>query len=658
MRKLVSMSAFVALTVAAGAKPALAADGPGIGNMTFQTTDLWKEISLFGAANFGGGPSGSNVAIMLHGYLVTLGTNDSGVAPGVFHTFNVSNPRLPTQVTSYNGAGTTIMREQHAMPLAMVGGRDLLAAPTTQGVQIWDVTDPTAIRLVSALTLAGTQGGDYDNAVWMLTWTWPYLFAGGTQNGVFIIDTHNPAQPTLLNRIPIQMMGNFRVGSVYAMGNELVAMTHEAECSQTALNCPNPGTINQISVLDVGDPTAPMLLTTAKVPFAFYSGLALGDRMYLGGDFGQVGVMSWSPTAITMLSQKSFANCPTNVGGACQAKGGYISYQDGFIFSGQSEMGFIKLDVHDAANEANPTLIGHGDLTDPAADTDFQSVIGNLLYIGNDHGGGSGLVPHDTRPDTFPPTLIRTFPADGATMQPLGTRVTIHLSDTIDHRSVTAANFVVRPLGGAPLAGNYSLTSINSISFGAMNPLQPNTTYEITLPQGGVRDVMQNAIAGTITARFSTGPTVDTTPTPDAGATGGTGGSGVPDGGLGGNTGGNSGMAGGQTGTSSGGQSGASSTGGRSGVVGGQSGTLGTGGSSGTGGAPSGAGTGGSSGPSSGTGGQSPGPGITGSASKGCGCDLGRGPATDLASFALAAFAIVGARTLRRGKRRRRTLDT
>ena len=257
MRKLLSMSVCIALTVAAGAKPALAVDGPGIPNMTFQTTDLWKEISVFGAANFGGGPTGSNVAIMLHGYLVTLATNDSGVAPGVFHTFNVSNPRLPTQVVSYNGAGTTIMREQHAMPMAMVGGRDLLAAPTISGIQIWDVTDPTAIRLVSALTLAGAQGGDYDNAVWMLTWTWPYLFAGGTQNGVYIIDTRNPAQPTLLNRIPIQMMGNFRVGSVYAMGNELVAMTHEAECDQTALNCANPATINQISVLDVGDPTAP-----------------------------------------------------------------------------------------------------------------------------------------------------------------------------------------------------------------------------------------------------------------------------------------------------------------------------------------------------------------------------------------------------------------
>lgn len=623
MRLSVRMSAGIALTVLVGAKAALAADGPGIANATYQTTDLWKEISVFGAPNFGGGPTGSNVALLHRGYLVTLATNDSGVAPGIFHVFDVANPRLPVQVKSFNGTGTTILREQHAMPIAMVGGRDYLAAPTTVGIEIWDVTDPTTISLVSALTLAGAQGGDYDNAVWMLTWTWPYLFAGGTQNGVYIIDTRNPAQPTLLNRIPIQSIGNFRVGAVYAMGNELVAMTHEAECSQTMLNCANPATINQISVVDVGDPRNPALLATSKVPFAFYSGLALGDRIYLGGDFGQVGVMAWSTTQITLLSQKSFANCPLTNGSACVAKGGYVSYQDGFIFSGQSEMGFIKLDVHDAANEANPTLIGHGDLTDPTADTDFSSVFGNLLYIGNDHGSGAGLVPHDTRPDTFPPKLIRTFPANGATMQPLGTRVTIHLSDVIDSRSVTAASFIVRPLGGAPLAGSYSMSSVNAISFGANAPLLPNTTYEITLPQGGVTDLMLNPIAATVTARFSTGATVDNTPA-DAGTSGA--GGGAADAGAG---------TGGRTGNDGSSEAGDVPAGG----AGGASGSPGAGGSSPT------TGSGGRSG-ASGVGGQTPPP--TGSSSSGCGCDLGPSPGGAMAGLGfgwlVAVFALVGRR--------------
>jgi hypothetical protein len=644
MRKIPGICASILLTVVTvAAAPALAVDGPGIGNPTFLTTDLFKQVSLFGPANFGGGPGGSNVALLFHGYLMTLATNDSGVAPGVYHMFNVANPRMPVQVASFNGAGANLLREQHAMPMAMVGGRDLLAAPTTQGIEIWDATDPMALKMLSSLVLPGAKGGDYDNAVWMLTWTWPYLFAGGTQNGVYIIDTRDPAQPTLLNRIPIQSMGNFRVGSVYAMGNELVAMTQEAQCAQDALNCANPATTNQISVIDVGDPMHPLLQTTSRVPFPFYSGLTLGDRIYLGGDFGQVGVMSWSPTGITMLSQKFFSTCP-NVGNACASKGGYCSYQDGFIFCGQSEMGFIKLDVHNAAAEANPTMVGHGDLTDPSADTDFSSVFGNMVYIGNDHGSGSGLVPHDTRPDTFPPTLIRTFPGNGDTMQPLGTRVTIHMSDVIDSRSVTATNFIVRPVGGTPLAGNYSMSSVNSISFGAMDPLLPDTTYEILLPQGGVRDILQNAIAAHITARFSTGTTVDTTTTAGAGGA----------------------AAGGSTGTGAGG-GGVANVGGSSGTsLGGSSGVLGTGGAPGTGGSQpvtSSGGTtvvvstggsapvasGGTSGPT-GTGGQST-PGATGSSSSGCGCDVGGGPAGGLAALAFGAFAVTSARSRRRGKR-------
>jgi MYXO-CTERM domain-containing protein len=629
MRPLSRVLAGIGLLVVVGAKPAWAVDGPGIGNLTYPQADLFKEVSLFGASNFAAGPTGSDVAILHRGYLLVLGTNDSGVSPGFFHVFNVLNPRMPVQVKSF-GANTNLLREQHAMPIAMVGGRDYLAAPTTVGIEIWDVTDPTAMARVSGLTLNGAQGGDYDNAVWMLTWTWPYLFAGGTQNGVYIIDTRNPAQPTLLNRIPIQSMGNFRVGGVFAMGNELVAMTQDAQCSQSALNCANPATINQLAVLDVGDPLHPALLATSKVPFAFYAGLALGDRIYLGGDFGQVGVLSWSPTQITLLSQKSFANCPTTQGNACAAKGGYVSYQDGFIFSGQSEMGFIKLDVHDAANEASPTLVAHGDLTDPGADTDFSSVFGNMVYIGNDHGSGAGLVPHDTRPDTFPPKLIRTFPADGATMQPLGTRVTIHLSDVIDSRSVNADTFTVRPLGGAPLAGNYSMSSVNAISFGASAPLLPNTTYEVTLTQGGVRDILLNPIATAVTARFSTGTTVDQTTT-DAGAP-------VVDAGARVDA---SVDMGGGTGTA-----GSSGTGGAVAGTGG-SGATGAGGGTGTGGSPMASGSGGSTGPS-GTGGQSPPPAGGGSSSSGCGCDLGGGPMGGAAGLvAMLSLFLLGTRRRR-----------
>src|SRR5436309_2506231 len=73
-----------------------------------------------------------------------------------------------------------------------------------------------------ALALPGVNGGDYDNAAWMLSWSWPYLYAGGTGNGVYIVDATDPAKATLLRRITTGELGNFRVGPVYAAGNYIV----------------------------------------------------------------------------------------------------------------------------------------------------------------------------------------------------------------------------------------------------------------------------------------------------------------------------------------------------------------------------------------------------------------------------------------------------
>ena len=73
-------------------------------------------------------------------------------------------------------------------------------------------------------------------------------------------------------------------------------------------------------------------------------------------------------------------------------KGGYCTYQDAFIFCGQSSEGFRKIDVSD---EANIREVAHTDMPVADADTDFATVLGNLVYLGNDHGSGSGLIVHD-----------------------------------------------------------------------------------------------------------------------------------------------------------------------------------------------------------------------------------------------------------------------
>ena len=217
-------------------------------------------------------------------------------------------------------------------------------------------------------------------------------------------------------------------------------------------------------------------------------------------------------------------------------KGGYCSYQDDFFFCGQSSEGFRKIDVHD---EKNMVEAGHGDIPNEAtADTDFCTVMGNLVYLGNDHGTGAAFMPHTMTPDTTPPKVVKIYPSNGDLKQPLSTRITMFFSDEIDIGTINPKNLVVRKNGCTAVDGVFSHSSINAVSFGPKQPLEANATYEVLVQAGGVKDLSGNAIQEGAIARFSTGAALDaavacmgdtdagTGPSPEAGSGAG-GGAGV-----------------------------------------------------------------------------------------------------------------------------------
>jgi hypothetical protein len=490
-------SAFVALFV-----PSLI-HATGLGNMTYTPLELEKPVTNFTAATFVVGPGGSNTVLMLRDVLIIMGSNDSGKPPGALHVFDVKDPRAPKLLkTLANTPETNQLRELHAMPVAMIDGKDILVLTTLTGIQFFDFTDPMNPKPVGALALPGVNGGDYDNAAWMLSWSWPYVYAGGTGNGVYIVDATDPAKATLVTRITSGELGNFRVGPVYAAGNYVVPIGMDQAPTH-------------VSVIDVSDPKAPFLLTTGSTPTSLYSAVLIGDRIYGAGTNGDYSFLKWSPTAIGLVAQKKSGT----------DRGGYCTYLSGFVICGQSSEGYKKWDVRD---EANIVQVGHG--TDPngiGGDFDFATVLGNLVYLGNDHGTGAALIPHTMAPDTTPPTVVKVYPNDQEVKQPLSTRVTIFFSEDIDLGTVNPQNIIVRKNGGAPVAGVFSRSSFNAISFGPRQPLAVNTTYEVVIPAGGLKDLVGNAIQPAATVRFSTGPSVDGA----LAGTGGAGGSSSPDGG-------------------------------------------------------------------------------------------------------------------------------
>src|SRR6185436_7126619 len=101
------------------------------------------------------------------------------------------------------------------------------------------------------------------------------------------------------------------------------------------------------------------------------------------------------------------------------------------------------------------------------------------------------------------PSITMVNPPNDAANQRLSSRVGLTLSDWIDLRSVSSSTFIVRPVGGAALAGKYSGEQ-GILNFWPNQPLRPGTTYEVVVTAGGIKDFSGNGVPTRFTSRFTT----------------------------------------------------------------------------------------------------------------------------------------------------------
>src|SRR5262245_58258772 len=104
-----------ALSVAALTAIPASAAGPGIGNLSYQPTELLTPIASFDATN--GALDGTNVPLLIDGYLLLHFAPDSGKPGTGLALYDVSNPRAPTLVTSLTDAHSATLRETHSLPI-------------------------------------------------------------------------------------------------------------------------------------------------------------------------------------------------------------------------------------------------------------------------------------------------------------------------------------------------------------------------------------------------------------------------------------------------------------------------------------------------------------------------------------------------------------
>jgi MYXO-CTERM domain-containing protein len=419
-----------------------------------------------------------NQPSIVNGYLMLAGN-------AKHELWDIHNPVQPELVSTFEGPYHEKEAESHTVAFARRGDSHYSVTISGKGVDFWDLTDAETPVLLSTMLLEGIDYGDNTNAVWGVFWQGKYVYVGGTNTGLHVVDASDPASPALVTRLPTAELGGVSAGPLFAIGNLLVITTPKEHAG--------------IATVDIGDPASPSLLDFV-LPV---------EKSYIGGFYGGLAYL------ITPFRAYDVTTDPASIalaGETPSPKSEYMSFGDGFLFLGglRPNPGVFKFDLSDPTKPVEIAKIeGRKDKLGGAfTDDQFPLPVGNLLVMSDDEVSiGSVIAVHDTQQDSRPPAVLYVNPKDGATAQPLTTRVGLAFSDQIDLRTVDPSTLVVRPIGGAPLAGSWGHMQ-TLVSFWPDEPLLPNTTYEIALPQGGIRDLAGNPIAQDFTSVFSTGTEV------------------------------------------------------------------------------------------------------------------------------------------------------
>lgn len=252
-----------------------------------------------------------------------------------------------------------------------------------------------------------------------------------------------------------------------------------------------------VATYDLSDPAHPRLLDVLKTggPGGYWPELWGGDgKLYIVFPYqepsqGMRVVDATDPENLRLLSDVALPGAETM----------YVQFQDEFAF-----LGSHKVDMRTFSSVLR--LDTEGKQVDTSQ---FLLPLGNLLATGGiGENQGLAIWAHQAEPDTRGPSVGYHVPRAGQTSFPRGAPISLLIHETLDTTTLTVGtNFIVRPLGGNPLSGTAVFSFDDILTFTPDQDLLPNTTYEVVLPEGGIRDVADNGIEE-YRFTFSTGATV------------------------------------------------------------------------------------------------------------------------------------------------------
>src|SRR5688572_14371340 len=140
--------------------------------------------------------------------------------------WDVATPGSPVELSRFESPHGHGEAESHQVTFMRdVDGTVYALLISGRGVDVWDLTDVRAPRLVQALELEGIDYGDNTEAVWGVAWRGDTIYAGGTNTGLHVVDATDPASLVPVTRVPTSALGGVDAGPLFLLGDVLLVTT-------------------------------------------------------------------------------------------------------------------------------------------------------------------------------------------------------------------------------------------------------------------------------------------------------------------------------------------------------------------------------------------------------------------------------------------------
>ncbi|MCM2679208.1 cellulose binding domain-containing protein [Echinimonas agarilytica] len=276
-----------------------------------------------------------------------------------------------------------------------------------------------------------------------------------------------------------------------------------------------------IAVLDIGDPeNIKFLDSISGSGFQQYTTTyhVWKDKIvFLNGTDGNLNGNNMAMVDFsdpTDLKPYTFENGRTGYKTSEMSAGRYMYFQDDFGFAGHTD---IAVKINMKTGEIAQTFTAPGW---PETYLDYQWMPVGPAVVGTGSNGGAGrtfFYQHQDTPDENGPEIGFHSPSANSTSNPVSTVIGFSIPEMIDERTANDQTIQIRPIGGQSIQGDITWNSYHVLNFIPKQMLLPNTTYEVKLVEGGLKDIAGNGV-NEFVYYFSTGSEINTDFAPDVSA--------------------------------------------------------------------------------------------------------------------------------------------